>query len=136
MVDTPTPKTIRHVHRLDFGETWMAKNWRPLAAIVYLLICITDFLAMPVFYEYTNNKYTPDNIVELSLKFQGPSQIESLKILHNERSWQPITLSQNAMFHIAFGAILGVAAWSRGQDKQAQYMAAMNAVDNSSTETK
>lgn len=113
-------------HRLDFGESWITKNWRPLAAIIYLMICLTDFIFMPVYYEWANNRYTPDNLVELSLKYTGPGQIESLKILRNERIWQPITLSQNGLFHIAFGAILGVSAWARGSDKQAQYMAAMN----------
>lgn len=118
-----------HITRhFDFGESWITKNWRPLAAIVYLLICLTDFVAMPVYYEWANNRYTADNLVELSLKFAPIGQIESLRILRNERAWQPITLAQNGMLHIAFGAIIGVAAWSRGQDKQAQYVAAMQSM--------
>jgi hypothetical protein len=122
-----TTQTIVHHHTFSFSESWMAKNWRPLAAIVYLLICLCDFIFMPVYYEWANNRYTSNNIVELSLKYSAPIQIDVLKTLRAERVWQPITLSQNAMFHIVFGAILGVSAWARGTDKQAQYMAAMNA---------
>lgn len=122
-------------HRFDFGESWITKNWRPLAAIVYLMICLTDFIFMPVYYEWANNRYTPDNLVELSLKYTGPGQIESLKILRNERTWQPITLSQNGLVHLAFGAILGVSAWARGSDKQAQYMAAAMNTQNITDES-
>jgi hypothetical protein len=31
--------------------------------------------------------------------------------------WQPITLQGAGLFHMAMGAVLGVAAWSRGQEK-------------------
>jgi hypothetical protein len=34
--------------------------------------------------------------------------------------WQSLTLSNNGMLHIAFGAIVGVTAWSRGQEKIAK----------------
>jgi hypothetical protein len=36
--------------------------------------------------------------------------------------WQPLTLQGGGLFHMSMGAILGVAAWSRGQEK----MTAMN----------
>jgi hypothetical protein len=32
-------------------------------------------------------------------------------------AWQSLTLANGGLIHIAFGAILGVAAFSRGQDK-------------------
>jgi di/tricarboxylate transporter len=31
--------------------------------------------------------------------------------------WQPLTLSNGGLVHMAFGAILGIAAWTRGQEK-------------------
>jgi hypothetical protein len=31
--------------------------------------------------------------------------------------WQPLTLQGGGLIHISFGAILGVAAWTRGQEK-------------------
>lgn len=31
--------------------------------------------------------------------------------------WDPLTLKGAGLFHLAMGAVLGVAAWSRGQEK-------------------
>jgi hypothetical protein len=33
--------------------------------------------------------------------------------------WNPLTLQGAGLYHVAMGAILGVAAWSRGQEKMA-----------------
>ena len=33
--------------------------------------------------------------------------------------WEPLTLKGAGLFHMAMGAILGIAAWSRGQEKLA-----------------
>ena len=32
-------------------------------------------------------------------------------------AWQSLTLSNGGLIHLAFGAILGVSAWTRGQEK-------------------
>jgi K+ transporter len=34
--------------------------------------------------------------------------------------WQSLTLQNGGFFHIAMGAVLGVAAWTRGQEKLAK----------------
>jgi hypothetical protein len=34
--------------------------------------------------------------------------------------WQPLTLQGGGLVHIAFGAILGISAYTRGQEKIAQ----------------
>ena len=31
--------------------------------------------------------------------------------------WKSLTLSNGGLIHVSFGAILGVAAWTRGQEK-------------------
>ena len=31
--------------------------------------------------------------------------------------WQPLTLLSGGVFHAAMGAVLGLAAWTRGQEK-------------------
>lgn len=99
-------------------EPWWASAWRPAAAAVYLLICLVDFVIMPVYYEYTNSKMTADKVAEIALKFEGGgAQVEALRALREERSWKPITLAESGLFHIAFGAILGAAAWTRGREK-------------------
>jgi len=99
-------------------EQWLVKSWRPMAAYVYLFICLTDFVFMPAFYEYSNHKARMDHSVELALKFDGSTaQIEALKEMRRTQQWEPITLQSTGLFHMAFGAILGVAAWTRGQEK-------------------
>jgi hypothetical protein len=59
-------------------------------------------------------------LVDLALKFTNPAaQIEALQALKVSRVWVPLTLQGNGMFHIAFGAILGVGAFAKGQEKVA-----------------
>ena len=36
----------------------------------------------------------------------------------NKGDWQSLTLQGGGLFHIAFGAILGAAAWTRGMEKR------------------
>ena len=92
-------------------------NWRHFAAYVYLAICIFDFMGMPIFYEMVNPR-TPDaQLVEIVVKLEPAAQVQALTVLHNERTWEALTLAQGGLFHMAFGAILGVAAFTRGQEK-------------------
>lgn len=93
-------------------------SWRSFAAYVYLLICLTDFIFMPVYYEYTNKLLDDVKIVELATRIKDPAlQVEALKVLHDRRIWKPLTLSESGLLHVAFGAILGVSAWTRGKEK-------------------
>lgn len=97
---------------------WMKHSWRPAAAYVYLLICLSDFMFMPMIYAGMAKRNANVASVELALKFSGPTaQIEALKVIRDTDVWDPLTLKVNGLFHMAFGAILGVAAWTRGQEK-------------------
>ncbi len=99
-------------------STWMKNSWRPTAAYVYLVICLCDFAGMPIYYTAIMNKQMNADHVSLAMKFDNPTaQIEALKAMRQTSVWEPITLHQNGLFHMAFGAILGVAAWTRGQEK-------------------
>jgi hypothetical protein len=73
-----------------FGnESWLVKKWRPMMAWLYMVICAFDFILAPI------------------LMIAGDTGIQ----------WQPLTLQSGGMVHIAFGAIIGISAWSRGQEK-------------------
>ena len=83
-------------------EHWVQKYWRPAMAVLYMLICAFDFIiapfltmAMPVF-----------------LKSLGATTI-------NYTQWTSLTLSNGGLIHLAFGAILGISAWGRTQEKNA-----------------
>ena len=75
------------------SETWYKHSWRPTTAWVYLLICLFDFLIAPILTGIFYAKY-------------GGTYV----------AWKPITLAEGGMFHLAFGAILGVTSWSRGKE--------------------
>lgn len=63
---------------------------------------------MPVYYEYTNNKQTESaQIIALAKQLDGSAQVETVRILREQKKWEPIT---NEMFHLSFGAILGLSA--------------------------
>jgi hypothetical protein len=89
-------------------------HWHTLCLAVYLSITVSDFLLFPLFTEFQNNALNPDKIVELATKFEGgASQVAIVQALDKTRVWQPLTLQQNGMFHMAFGLILGIGAWKR-----------------------
>lgn len=104
---------MSHKHHKSFKENWFIRNWHPLCGLIFLLICLTDFIIMPIYFQYENSKYTPDVLVSLSTKYTGgDAQVQALNILHEQKTWTPMTLSQNGLFFVAFGAILSAGIWS------------------------
>ena len=77
-------------------EDWMQKRWRPAMGWMYMLTCIADFIIFPVLW----------SILQATLK-QPVTQ------------WNPLTLQGAGLFHLAMGAVLGIAAWGRTQEKVA-----------------
>ena len=76
-------------------EDWINKKWRPAMGWMYMAVCITDFVIFPILWSL--------------LQLYGQGEVRS--------QWNPITLSGAGLFHMAMGAVLGIAAWSRGQEK-------------------
>lgn len=66
-------------------------------AMLYMAICAFDFILFPI----------------------GWTLIQSMfhGVLTNQ--WQPLTLQGGGLIHVSFGAILGVSAWGRTQEKLA-----------------
>lgn len=75
-------------------EDWMNSKWRPMMGWSYMLTCICDFVLFPILW----------TLVQTLLK-QPVTQ------------WQPITLQGAGLYHIAMGAVLGIAAFGRTQEK-------------------
>jgi hypothetical protein len=78
-------------------EDWMNAKWRPMMGWMYMLVCTMDFVVFPVLW----------SILHAILK-DG-----------NVQQWQPLTLQGAGLFHMAMGAIIGVAAFGRTQEKLA-----------------
>ena len=76
-------------------EDWMNKKWRPMMGWMYMLVCVMDFVVFPILWSM--------------IQVVGDGKVES--------QWVPITLQGAGLFHIAMGAILGIAAYGRTQEK-------------------
>ncbi len=77
-------------------EDWMNAKWRPMMGWIYMGTCVTDFIIFPILW----------SILQASLK-------------QPVTAWQPITLQGAGLFHLSMGAIIGVAAFGRTQEKLA-----------------
>ena len=80
------------------NEDWLNRKWRPAMGWVYMLTCVTDFVLFPILW----------SILQAISKGQVTSQ------------WQPITLQGAGLYHIAMGAVLGIAAYGRTKEKIAE----------------
>ena len=77
-------------------EDWMQKKWRPAMGWMYMIICTLDMGIFPVLWSITQ-----------VMTHQPITQ------------WNPLTLQGAGLFHLAMGAVLGIAAWGRTQEKVA-----------------
>lgn len=99
-------------------DNFLQRNWRPLAAITYLLICLMDFFIMPFWCQLENYRNPRHLAVTEALRFtDSASQIAALESMTTMNVWKPITLEGAGLVHISFGAIIGVAAWGRTREK-------------------
>jgi hypothetical protein len=81
-------------------EDWMTKKWRPMMAMMYMTCCLMDFAIFPIMF----------TIVQF---WETAVQNDAF------RQWAPITLQGGGLFHVAMGAVLGVTAYGRTQEKVA-----------------
>lgn len=77
-------------------EDWIQRKWRPMMAIMYMVVCTLDMAVFPVLWSLLQ-VFTHEPITQ----------------------WQPLTLQGAGLFHLAMGAVLGIAAWGRTQEKVA-----------------
>jgi hypothetical protein len=77
----------------DIENSWVKNYWRPAIAWQYFAVCVFDFILAPT--------------VMLLFSYKTGMNVQ----------WAPLTLKESGFYHMAMGAILGVAAWTRGQEK-------------------
>lgn len=102
-------KNADDLGHLDQSETWLNRTWRPAAAVVYLAICLFDFIIAPAFMGFKTA-----NISQMAASLKDLDPTVATALVQNRTPWVPLTMSGSGLFHVAFGAILGVAAWTRG----------------------
>ncbi len=99
-------------------EKWFVKYWRPCAAWTYLAICVFDFVAMPIYTARTNLKL--EQVIQVTKELREEDRLAAITTLLKKNNWEPLTVAESGMLHLSFGAILGVAAWTRGRVQEAQ----------------
>jgi Holin of 3TMs, for gene-transfer release len=77
-------------------SNWMQTLWRPMMGWMYMLICLLDMAVFPVLWAL----------------WQGVNHVPITQ-------WNPLTLQGAGLFHIAMGAVLGISAFGRTQEKLA-----------------
>ena len=75
---------------------WMQNLWRPMMGWMYMLICLLDMAVFPILWSL------------LQAMMHVPIT-----------QWNPLTLQGAGLFHIAMGAVLGISAFGRTQEKLA-----------------
>ena len=103
-------RKIEDYHPRKHLEHKFKKFWRPIAAYIYLSICIFDFMVAPVWIEQTNETVNTAAFAEIRKFSEKDVQMRALDNVDlGNRSWSPVTLQGGGLFHLAFGAILGAA---------------------------
>jgi len=84
----------------------MRDYWRWTALITYLVICIYDFMVVPVWYGLSRAMLldVDSYITNLQLIDDPMVQMEYMKKLTSQH--EPFTLKGGGLFHLAFGALL------------------------------
>ena len=80
-------------------EHWMKTYWRPAMGWLYMAICFMDFIAFPI------------------IAMLMPVIYKGFGVNMQYAAWQSLTLSNGGLIHLAFGAILGITSYTRGQEK-------------------
>ena len=75
-------------------EDWMNSKWRPMMGWMYMVVCMMDMVVFPILWSLLQT-FTHTAITQ----------------------WNPLTLQGAGLFHIAMGAVLGIAAFGRTQEK-------------------
>ena len=100
MFDKNKTEEIVEEEKKKPDEDWMTKKWRPMMAMMYMTCCLFDFALFPIMF----------TIVQF---WEVQAANDAF------RQWVPITLQGGGLFHVAMGAVLGVSAYGRTQEKVA-----------------
>ena len=77
------------------NEHWINRKWRPSMGWMYLTVCIFDFVIFPIMWS--------------TLQASSGGDVS--------QAWQPLTLQGAGLFHLAMGAVLGIAVYGRTKEK-------------------
>jgi hypothetical protein len=91
-----TDQVTAHSESEKKKEDWMNSKWRPMMGWMYMVVCMFDMIVFPILWSLLQTvTHTPIT------------------------QWNPLTLQGAGLFHIAMGAVLGIEAFGRTQEKMA-----------------
>lgn len=99
---------------------WYQNTWLPVAAFIYLGICVFDFVLMPVYTAAHNSRIENAVVSVLDSKDVVTFTDTIVKANQASRQWNPLTLLGGGMFHLAFGSLLTGGAVTRGFAKKSE----------------
>lgn len=77
------------------NEHWINNKWRPMMGWLYFAVCVFDFIIFPIMW----------------------SVLQATMAGSVTTPWQPLSLQGAGLFHIAMGAVLGIAVYGRTKEK-------------------
>jgi len=77
------------------GEDWINRKWRPAMGWMYMAVCVFDFIIFPIIW----------SVLQATMNGSVTTP------------WQPISLQGAGLFHVAMGAVLGIAVYGRTKEK-------------------
>jgi hypothetical protein len=85
---------VEEIKEVKKEEDWMQKKWRPAMGWMYMIVCFFDMVIFPILWALIQT------------------------VQHQQLvQWNPLSLQGAGLFHIAMGAVLGIAAFGRTQEK-------------------
>ena len=95
LADNQGSKMTQEINTESESEHWMNSKWRPAMGWMYMIICMMDMVVFPILWSLLQ-AFTHGSV---------------------SSQWNPLTLQGAGLFHIAMGAVLGIAAFGRTQEK-------------------
>lgn len=99
---------------------WYQQVWLPFAAGTYIIICIFDFMVMPIYVAAHNSRIESRVFNELRGQDVATFATTLSQTAQATKQWNPLTLLGAGMFHLAFGALLTGGAVTRGMTKKSE----------------
>lgn len=115
----PIDRTTIETDELSWGngrntDKWYQRTWRPAMAFLYFGLCLLDYGIRPAVNYFEYQKFELTAVVQDITELESPVQVQIIETLREQQAIPPI-LSE--FVHIAFGTVLGAAAYTRGREK-------------------
>lgn len=80
------------------------QGWQALAGVVYLVICVFDFIIVPAWIGLNREDLQP--LLQSTANAISDPSVQMMMIESVRQQHTPFTLQAGGLFHLSFGAIL------------------------------